>query len=57
MPRHTQNAIGRRPWIKNPTAAVLIGLLVFIIGAVILYDAYERRGRRPPPILRPFLPV
>jgi hypothetical protein len=33
---------------------VVIGLGLFILGAIVLHDAYEGRGRNTPKILRPF---
>lgn len=47
----------RTPWIKDQRRAVTIGLVLFAAGVLVLYDAYERRGGRPPVILRPFLPT
>lgn len=43
----------RRPFVKDQTAAVVGGLLLFGLGALLLYDAYERRGQRTPRLLRP----
>lgn len=44
----------RKPWIRDHTTAVLLGLLLFVGGAMVLYDAYEGRGKPAPRILRPF---
>lgn len=44
----------RRPFIQDQTAAVVGGLLLFGLGALLLYDAYERRGQKAPRVLRPF---
>ncbi len=57
MPRTTQVAIARRPWIKNQNLAIVVGLVALAVGALVLYDAWERRGGKPPLFLRPFLPV
>jgi hypothetical protein len=43
-----------RPLIKNWKVAVVGGLVLFAAGAILLHDAYEGRGRKPPGILRPF---
>jgi len=37
--------------------AVTLGLGLFVIAVLVLYDAYERRGSRTPLVLRPFLPT
>jgi hypothetical protein len=47
----------RRPFIANQGTAIFFGLMLFIGGAILLWDAYERRGARTPLILRPFLPT
>lgn len=47
----------RQPWIKDQRTAKWVGLAVFTVGVLILYDAYERRGARTPALLRPFLPT
>ena len=47
----------RKPWIADQRTAVFVGLALFVAAVVVLYDAYERRGRRTPILLRPFLPT
>jgi hypothetical protein len=49
--------MSRRPWIADKSTAILVGLALFAAGVIVLWDAYERRGARPPLILRPFLPT
>lgn len=49
--------MSRRPWIADKRTAILLGLGLFAAGVVVLWDAYERRGGRPPVLLRPFLPT
>ena len=44
----------RRPLIKTQKIAILLGVLGFLIGSWFLYDAWEGRGIRTPPIARPF---
>ncbi len=36
-----------RPWITDGRSALLIGWALFVAGALVLYDAYDRRGRNP----------
>lgn len=43
----------RRHLIADPAAAVVVGLALFLLGSLVLHDAYEGRGRKPPLILRP----
>lgn len=45
----------RTPMIKNRRYALLLGYGGVILGAVALYDAYEKRGKERPFITR-FLP-
>lgn len=45
----------RTPLIKNRHHALVLGYAGVIIGAVALYDAYEKRGKERPFITR-FLP-
>jgi hypothetical protein len=47
----------RQPWIADKRTAVLLGLMLFVAGAIVLWDAYERRGGRAPWPLRAFLPT
>jgi len=43
----------RKPFIRNHKTAVLLGLALFAVGALVLWDAYEGRGKSTPRILRP----
>lgn len=49
--------MARRPWIEDQRTAKILGLSLFVLGVIVLYDAYERRGGRTPLLLRPFLPT
>lgn len=44
----------QRPLVKSQTAAVLIGVSLFLLASWFLYDAWERRGQPTPRIARPF---
>lgn len=44
----------RRPYFRNHTTAAVLGLALMAAGAWCLHDAYERRGREQPRLLRPF---
>jgi hypothetical protein len=46
---------GRGPLIPSRRAALLLGYGGILLGAVALWDAYERRGKRRP-FLTKFLP-
>jgi hypothetical protein len=35
-------------FIKNRAAEIWIGLLLFMVGALLLYDAFEGRGKKMP---------
>jgi hypothetical protein len=37
-----------RPFFTNPTTAKTLGWFLFITGALVLYDAYDRRGGKAP---------
>jgi hypothetical protein len=45
----------RKPWVANRSVALWGGVGAYLLGSVLLYDAYERRGRERPFLLR-FLP-
>jgi hypothetical protein len=45
----------RTPMIKNRRYALVLGYGGIIVGAVALYDAYEKRGKERPFLAR-FLP-
>jgi hypothetical protein len=38
----------RKHLIQNRRAEITIGLLLFILGCYLLYDAYDARGKRLP---------
>lgn len=44
----------RGHYIADQRAEVAAGVLAFLIGAVLLHDAYEGRGRDQPRLMRPF---
>jgi hypothetical protein len=44
----------RRRLFRDQKSAVIVGLVLFVAGAIVLHDAYEGRGRATPLILRPF---
>lgn len=44
----------RRHYIADQRAEVLAGLAAFVLGAMLLHDAYEGRGRDQPRVMRPF---
>ena len=46
--------MSHRVLISDQGAAVLVGLVLFLAGAVFLHDAYEGRGKKSPLVLRPF---
>jgi len=46
----------RRPAIADPTFAKVAGWALFIAGALVLYDAYDRRGGHAPFPLGAVLP-
>lgn len=35
-------------FIKNRGAEIWIGILLFLVGALLLYDAFDARGRKLP---------
>jgi hypothetical protein len=43
----------RRPYIGDPVIEAIAGLVLFGLGAVLLHDAYDARGRKLPWPLRP----
>lgn len=46
----------RQPWIRDQRRAIGLGLILFAVAVLVLYDAYDRRGSRPPWPLRALLP-
>ena len=45
-----------RPVISDPRTAKLLGWVLFTAGALVLYDAYDRRGAKAPWPLSGILP-
>jgi hypothetical protein len=41
----------------NTRTQTLVGLALFAVGAFLVWDSYEGKGRPTPLVLRPFLPV
>lgn len=41
-------------YIANANAEAMLGVGVFLVGWALLHDAYDRRGRDVPAIMRPF---
>ena len=46
----------RRPLIADDTTAVLVGGALVVAGFVVLYDAWDGRGKRKPWFLGSVLP-
>lgn len=44
----------RRPLIADQRVAAVLGVASLVTGWVLIHDAYERRGKDQPLILRPF---
>jgi hypothetical protein len=44
----------RKPLIRDQRTCLVLGLVLFVLGAKLLHDAYEGRGRSAPLLLRPF---
>lgn len=40
--------------VRDWRVAAIGGVAALVVGWVLLNDAYEKRGRRPPFLLRPF---
>lgn len=51
-------ARGRRvrggPLVADQGTAIALGLAAFRVGWLLLWDAWEGRGRPTPPVMRPF---
>ncbi len=45
----------RRPWIADRRTALYGGMAAYVIGSLLLWDAYENRGK-PRPFATKFLP-
>lgn len=50
-PTTTRPAMAR-PLVANRETALALGLALWLAGAVLLWDAYERRGQRRPLAIR-----
>lgn len=37
-----------RPWLRSRDATLYLGIAAWLVGAVLLRDAYDRRGRKRP---------
>ena len=46
----------KRPFIADHKTETAVGLALVVAGFVVLYDAFDGRGRKKPAILGPFLP-
>jgi hypothetical protein len=46
----------KAPWIANRRTALILGYSGLLVGAIAMWDAYERRGRQRP-FLSKMLPV
>ena len=44
----------RRPFFRDQSTAVVVGVALFLAGSFCLYDAWERRGATTPRLARPF---
>lgn len=44
----------RGPHFRDRATAIVLGVALFAAGSWCLYDAWEGRGDRTPPLLRPF---
>lgn len=44
----------KRPLFQSKTTAVVVGAALFLAGSWCLYDAWDRRGQKPPRLARPF---
>lgn len=49
--------MGRRPWIANARTAAILGVGLFVVSCLILYDAYDRRGGKAPRWISVFTPL
>lgn len=43
-----------RHYIANQRTEIAVGVVVFALGALLLHDAYDGRGKTQPRFLRPF---
>ena len=47
--------IPRRQIDRNKQAAVVIGVILFLVASWFLYQAWDARGEKPPRLARPFI--
>lgn len=47
----------RRPWVADRKTAATVGIVLFAISCLLIYDAYERRGGKAPWIVRLLSPL
>lgn len=47
----------RKPWIKDRRLAATLGISLFVVACLLIYDAYDRRGGRAPFLVRIFSPL
>lgn len=40
--------MARKPWVKDHSTAAVGGCVLITLGALLLWDAYEGRGRKRP---------
>lgn len=46
------NAVGRRPLVANRDAALYLGIGAWLVGTLLLWDAWEHRGNQRPLLFR-----
>lgn len=47
--------MSRKPWVRDAQTAATSGCILIVSGALLLWDAYEGRGRKRPFVAK-FLP-
>lgn len=45
----------RKPWVRNRSTALWGGVACYVVGSLLLWDAFENRGR-PRPFITKLLP-
>jgi hypothetical protein len=40
--------VGKGHFIQNRKAEILIGLVLFLLGSLLMYDAFDGRGKKVP---------
>jgi hypothetical protein len=40
--------VGNKHFIENRKAEILIGLALFLLGSLLMYDAFDGRGKKVP---------